>query len=582
MKMSGAMRCLVALRVAHTASVPASIDVCVAGGSCGGEEAEMKVEMLQRQHALSKRNLVTERSVIKDNNANSADTATCSDLDSMSCAADVRWAFEYGKDASWAEEAYGSMSGITGSDYRSATLEDFHRFFACGGVPGKECESPPCSCSNPPCDACAAASRDDSGDDSGGNVGSGDDSGGNVGSGSNCADLGSLSCAGDVHWAFDQGRNMPWAQEAYGGMAEVTGQDFHSATLEDFQRYFACGRVPTSSCDAPPCSCSNPPCDTCPGGPSRFGPREPYATCADAVSGLNVMYRGYDENNAESPSGITISWINTPGSQQPWLSNLFCAPVLGTQCFQGRSDCALSSLIINHKIMIDTEKHAPLSYSGYPVGYILDQEAVETHIGKCVYAFDGASNNRYNRKCGNGASNDCNNPRAAFYNVCGQDMHTCRREDREVNAVMCSCDEDWCSSDPSQYGNFNPPNERASGQCFWEMPALIADDVTTTNHLRDMLRHRLGRQEANNWDAEFCRENNELVIDVELMLAAIADDPARVIRAFVYVDGYKERAETMRDGFHDHFNMGDRPRIPVIKLDHEQDFRSSGGPFHCE
>merc|ERR1711998_628937 len=96
-----------------------------------------------------------------------------------------------------------------------------------------------------------------------------------------------------------------------------------------------------------------------------------------------------------------------------------------------------------------------------------------------------------------------------------------------------------------------PPPARP---CFYELPGLIADDISTTNRLRDAIRQRLEMQNSHNWEHEFVRETDEIIIDVELMMDAIVENPGSVITAFVYAsDGDRGRAERMRDSYHEHF-----------------------------
>merc|ERR1712216_8842 len=58
------------------------------------------------------------------------------------------------------EAPYATMLEETGADFLSGTLSDFHRFFYCGGVPGKRCDAAPCECSSPPCDVCSTGNAE--------------------------------------------------------------------------------------------------------------------------------------------------------------------------------------------------------------------------------------------------------------------------------------------------------------------------------------------------------------------------------------------------------------------------------------
>lgn len=83
---------------------------------------------------------------------------------------------------------------------------------------------------------------------------------------SHCAALDhgrNAQCESHVTWAFQDGRFEGWAPIAYSGILEIAGVHFQDASIEDFQRYFFCGGVPSMACGLPPCSCSVPPCDVC-------------------------------------------------------------------------------------------------------------------------------------------------------------------------------------------------------------------------------------------------------------------------------------------------------------------------------
>jgi hypothetical protein len=77
------------------------------------------------------------------------------------CAQHVLWAQTVGAaDERYRDKArfwYGGMEQIGGVPLATATANDFHRFFFCGGQPGRHHDDcvlygPPCSCSKPPCE----------------------------------------------------------------------------------------------------------------------------------------------------------------------------------------------------------------------------------------------------------------------------------------------------------------------------------------------------------------------------------------------------------------------------------------------
>jgi hypothetical protein len=318
-------------------------------------------------------------------------------------------------------------------------------------------------------------------------------------------------------------------------------------------------------------------------------------TAEEAVQLLNQMYMGFNESNDTSPLGVTISFA---GDSTSFHGNIFCegyAPD-NTSCYKGGSDCGMSSACINHKVMIEQQnsgsKVAPLMNRA--VGYVFNQTMVETYLGKCTYLYDGANSLNVNSRCGASAHGeaDCDDPHAAFYNMCTDDdptdphasYHTCTKEDPEITGMMCKCE----SCHP-QYGTKDPPRQKADQTCFYEMPALIvpADGPnsfipSTTNHLRDAMKQRVEGDKQTNQQ----REWNEVVLDEKLLIPQFHYDPTHTILAFVYVAGSSVPAEqaqsfanAMRDDFQSIYQVSGVSDIPVIELNAMDDFTQTGGPF---
>merc|ERR1712110_40053 len=136
-----------------------------------------------------------------------------------------------------------------------------------------------------------------------------------------------------------------------------------------------------------------------------------------------------------------------------------------------------------------------------------------------------------NNGCGAGAAGGgCGDPRSAFENKCQTEpteLHTCTRDDPEVKDRLCKCEAPICAE---SYGTVTPPVAKSSETCFYEMPALIYNDSTTTNHLRDMVKQRVHNQGT---DPELMGEWNEIVIDNRMLIPRIRAEPHNAIWGFV-------------------------------------------------
>lgn len=299
---------------------------------------------------------------------------------------------------------------------------------------------------------------------------------------------------------------------------------------------------------------------------------------ATAVKTLNAMYMDFDETNDESRMGVTISMA---GQTNSFDANLFCSPLVNTSCYNGQADCRMSSTLFNHKVVVAGNLFAPTM--DRPVGYVFNQEMVEGTFGKCSYVWDGNNFNDLNVGCGTGASgaNSCDNPHSAFYDLCSDDdyvtNHSCIRTDFQVEGRMCK-GPPGATADDATYGVVDPPATALDATCFYELPALIFGNSTTTSHLRDGLKQRIALQGEN---VNLTSTWNEVVIDNRLLIPKLISEPANTILAFVCVPSESQPtacalAETMRDGFQQAYGV---TGIPVVAISKTVNFTASGGPF---
>merc|ERR1712187_20083 len=209
------------------------------------------------------------------------------------------------------------------------------------------------------------------------------------------------------------------------------------------------------------------------------------------------------------------------------------------------------------------------------IGFVFDQNVVESELGKCSYAWDGATNNRYNGGCGMGApGNDCSKNGNAFQNICPSTGKICTADDNEVKDNLC---------EPA--GPAAIPGTVTDYQCMWEGPALNYPWTKGSSNLRDMVNARLEHQNGTDSAGRpKIEEHNEVVLDDRVLMPAIARDPAGVISAFVYVKDCgngRVLATTMRDRFCQSRGIP-VDTIPVVGIDTGVDFTTTGGPFFAE
>merc|ERR1712217_498497 len=151
---------------------------------------------------------------------------------------------------------------------------------------------------------------------------------------------------------------------------------------------------------------------------------------------LNRLYMGFNSEDNASPLGVIISMAAQLDS---FDDNIYCAPVVGSGCWNGNADCRMSASLYNHKILLDAQRPNRISVTmNRCVGYVFDQDMVESEFGKCYYAWDGATNNRYNNGCGMGApGSDCSKDGTAFQNICPSTGKICNADDSEVKRSLC-------------------------------------------------------------------------------------------------------------------------------------------------
>lgn len=331
------------------------------------------------------------------------------------------------------------------------------------------------------------------------------------------------------------------------------------------------------NCPATLCKCgapgpTPPPTPPSPSPPTPAAPLSP----EDTVKYLNDFYTGFNESDPKSPLGVTITMTSNPNT---FYGNIYCStfnnPNGNTSCHKGFADCRLSASLYNHKMIVNTADHKIVLGLQKTTGYVINQSRVEAYLSKCSYIWDGASQNRLNRGCGNVpaiglAALNCSNPQCAFYNYCPSTKQTCSLNATEVHGSLCQA-----------YGGPLPiPSYPQMPACMFPGPSIDwheqANYKPQMSYLRDMVKARATKNfMLDQW--------NEVVIDETLMLRDISQssaDAAQVVTAFVYaksgLPASKNSAENMRDEYCKINKV--TPPIPVVEID-DVTFQPNG-PFN--
>eukprot|EP00441_Pelagodinium_beii_P023483 CAMPEP_0197658258 /NCGR_PEP_ID=MMETSP1338-20131121/45130_1 /TAXON_ID=43686 ORGANISM="Pelagodinium beii, Strain RCC1491" /NCGR_SAMPLE_ID=MMETSP1338 /ASSEMBLY_ACC=CAM_ASM_000754 /LENGTH=181 /DNA_ID=CAMNT_0043234813 /DNA_START=58 /DNA_END=600 /DNA_ORIENTATION=+ len=127
-----------------------------ADDECVGPESECALNALQRRGMVQAHEF-----------ENATETGSqCRSLNDPSnavCASVVRWADQGGKWDPNAPSWFKDMQSISKVDYKTASLGDWQKLYFCAPPGGKQCGTPPCTCSNPPCDVCFTGGGEKSG-----------------------------------------------------------------------------------------------------------------------------------------------------------------------------------------------------------------------------------------------------------------------------------------------------------------------------------------------------------------------------------------------------------------------------------
>lgn len=297
---------------------------------------------------------------------------------------------------------------------------------------------------------------------------------------------------------------------------------------------------------------------------------------ADAAKYLNELYLGFDAKDNTSLLGVTASMAADVNS---FFGNIFCSqfadrPGGRSKCFKGQADCRLSASLYSHAWGYDPKTKKTLMGLSRQIGYAFNQSMVESRWAKCSYIWDGASMNKYNRGCGEGAPGaTCEEDvYSAYRDICKSTNKICTASDPEVKLAACK-----------QYPGGRDPVPLAhdkGAQCYFPGPSLNYHDQNSfepnkddVKNMRDMATLRVQYNEGK--DTQGVSNYvawNEVVLDELLLLPDMWYDPAPVLTAFLYTKGglpiSKNLATQVRDDFCKFYKISD---IPLVMVDDTAD-----------
>lgn len=308
---------------------------------------------------------------------------------------------------------------------------------------------------------------------------------------------------------------------------------------------------------------------------TTYHPRTPPMSTEAAVSYLNTMYTSFDPDDDSTDLGLTVSMAANDTS---FFGNMFCSewgdrPGGRTGCSQGRTDCRMSASLLSHRWMIDATTKVPTVGLSRLVGYVFNQTMVESKWARCSFIWDGATNNRYNRGCGDGAPGDkCDSNGEAFYNICPSTKKTCTEKDEEVQRALCK---PWGGAEV-------PETHDGHVQCIF--PGAAIDYRKQEGYkpgkdfTREMAKKRIALNNGKDKEGPNIEKWNEVVLDDTLLIEDLWWDPAVAIPAFIYTKSKlpesRQHAQQMRDEFCEYYHVD---KIPLVEVDDLQ--YNEKGPF---
>lgn len=216
--------------------------------------------------------------------------------------------------------------------------------------------------------------------------------------------------------------------------------------------------------------------------------------------------------------------------------------------------------------------------------FVFNASMVEARWAKCAYLWDGATNNKFFRGCGTGATGCCEEGcGSAFHNICPSTGKPCTADSVEVKEGACR-----------QFGgNYDAPETHGGDyQCYYpgtaikyheQAPAGEWEGNVSDSKLREMCKDRVKYNSGRDQESWNLRKHNEVVLDELLLLEDIRRDPAAAIPAVLYTTKggtlARDAAIKMRDEIGKYTGLDDLGKIPVVGI---YNLHPRPNPFYVE
>ncbi|CAE7866917.1 draG, partial [Symbiodinium necroappetens] len=174
-------------------------------------------------------------------------------------------------------------------------------------------------------------------------------------------------CRSTVEWAHRGGKYDRHGPQWFADMQSISGVDYHTASLGDWQKLYFCAPPGGNQCGSPPCTCTNPPCDVCFQGKSKAKCSDPDSiACKPPATALDYNGMAWEDMNVSGTGPFHVfaigDWGGLDGTLHPieGRPNLIAYPAgtkAGPSVFpRTRFNKPHTRLLCNHKQFVECYK----------------------------------------------------------------------------------------------------------------------------------------------------------------------------------------------------------------------------------
>lgn len=174
-------------------------------------------------------------------------------------------------------------------------------------------------------------------------------------------------CRSTVEWAHRGGKYDRHGPQWFADMQSISGVDYHTASLGDWQKLYFCAPPGGKQCGSPPCTCTHPPCDVCFQGKSKAKCSDPDSiACKPPATALDYNGMAWEDMNVSGTGPFHVfaigDWGGLDGTLHPieGRPNLIAYPAgtkAGPSVFpRTRFNKRHTQLLCNHKQFVECYK----------------------------------------------------------------------------------------------------------------------------------------------------------------------------------------------------------------------------------